>query len=130
MEGIDGVDQLWCAGFVTFVLRQASARGGAPHDIKGSVSCDDLAGQAVKSRRFIKGRELSGEKARAEMGRCGIFLVRKTDDDWVHTGFAFDFDDRTFTTVEGNTDPAGSKNGYKLACRNRSIDKCDFIRLR
>ena len=44
--GNEGDQWAWCAGFVTFILKQASELMGAPMPIAGSVGCDQLAAQA------------------------------------------------------------------------------------
>jgi hypothetical protein len=58
-----------------------------------------------------------------------LFLVRLSDDDWCHTGFATDFRDGSFTTIEGNTNEAGGSNGFEVCRRQRGYDKKDFVRL-
>ena len=43
MDGRDGKEWLWCAGFVCFILRQACAALDQPLPFPGTVSCDVLA---------------------------------------------------------------------------------------
>ncbi|MEI2457101.1 MULTISPECIES: peptidoglycan-binding domain-containing protein [Lysobacter] len=129
MKGSQGDAMLWCAGFVSFVLRQAAeALGGAP-PIAGSFGCDELAAQAKQVGRFVAGRSVTGGRDIAAPGGCGIFLVRKTASDWIHTGFAFDGDRDSFLSIEGNTDRKGSSNGFEVARRSRRTSANDFIRL-
>lgn len=118
MEGQE--DQPWCAGFVTFVLGQAAEATGAPMPIAGSVSCDQLAAQG-KQANLLVGKE--GLRAGS------IFLVRKTDTDWVHTGFVTEVKPDLFRTVEGNTNDDGVREGYEVASLTRSYASKDFLRL-
>lgn len=129
-SGSDGSDYLWCAGFVTFVLKQASNATGSPNPIAGSLSCDSLAYQARQSSRFVPGTAVaSGATAWNTLGRCQIFLVRRTSTDWTHTGFSFDGSGNTFSTIEGNTNDDGNRNGYEVCQRSRSVPKKDFINI-
>jgi hypothetical protein len=113
-------DQPWCAGFVTFILSQAAEAMGASMPIAGSLSCDQLAAQG-KQANLLVGKEAL---------RAGsIFLVRKTDTDWVHTGFVTEVKPDLFRTVEGNTNDDGVREGYEVASLTRSYASKDFLRL-
>lgn len=119
---------LWCAGFVSFVIEQAAQKAARAAPIAGSVGCDELAAQAKAAGRFIAGKSI-GADGFAALGACGVFLVRKSASDWVHTGFAFDGDGESFLSIEGNTDHKGSANGFEVARRTRRYAANDFIRL-
>ncbi|MEH6422285.1 peptidoglycan-binding domain-containing protein [Pseudomonas sp. CGJS7] len=130
MKGSDGDAMLWCAGFVSFVLQQAAEKAGRSAPIAGSFGCDELARQAKAAGRFVPGKSVTGgDPGFAALGACGIFLVRKTASDWIHTGFAFDGDGESFLSIEGNTDHKGSANGFEVARRTRRSGANDFIRL-
>lgn len=43
MKGHDGAEFPWCAGFVSFILKQAAEILGMTSPIQGSMSCDFLA---------------------------------------------------------------------------------------
>ena len=45
MKGHDGAEFPWCAGFVTFILKQAAETLGMTMPIQGSTSCDSLSAQ-------------------------------------------------------------------------------------
>ena len=45
-QGHEGAPWAWCAGFVSFLMRQAAETLGLDPPIRGSVSCDSLAAQA------------------------------------------------------------------------------------
>ena len=130
VEGNEGHDWRWCAGFVTFVMKQACMELGRPSPISGSVSCDSLAHQAKQADLFVPGAQLqSGDVAWSDLGALQIFLLRRTSTDWTHTGFSFDGKNTVFSTIEGNTNEDGSANGFEVGTRVRSGTKYDFIRL-
>lgn len=128
-NGNDGPDWRWCAGFVTFIVRQACLASAQVTPFPGSVSCDSLAHQARTNGLFVKGADLeSGAVDWDELGSCQVFLSRRTPTDWVHTGFSFDGEGTTFATIEGNTNDSGSANGFEACRRTRSVASKDFIR--
>jgi CHAP domain/Putative peptidoglycan binding domain len=125
-EGNDGEDWRWCAGFVTFVVRQAAATRGVSLPVTRTTSCDTLATKAQEAGRFIR-----GSRNRPDNVQAGdLFLVRKTSTDWTHTGMVTELHERTFDTIEGNTNDEGSANGYEVCARNRAFSsEIDFIRI-
>jgi len=127
--GNQGTEWLWCAGFVTFVMKQACMLLNCPMPIPGSNSCDSLAYQAEQAGLFVRGTQIaSGTIAWAALGTSQIFLVRQTSTDWTHTGYCFEGSGSTFSTIEGNTNDDGNSNGYEVCKRTRSIASKDFIR--
>jgi hypothetical protein len=130
LDGNQGAGWRWCAGFVTFVVKQACMELGQSLPIEGSFSCDSLAYQAKQAGLFVPGAKLeTGNVAWSDLGSAQIFLVRKTSTDWVHTGFSFEGVNTVFNTIEGNTNEDGSANGFEVARRTRAIPKKDFVRL-
>ena len=130
MGGNQGPEWLWCAGFVTFVMKQACMALEQQTPIAGSYSCDSLAYQAKEAGLFVKGTDIEKENVTwPELGTSQIFLVRQTSTDWTHTGFSFEGAGATYTTVEGNTNDEGIAEGYEVCQRTRSVTKKDFIRL-
>ena len=128
--GNDGSEWAWCAGFVTFLLRQAAQTLGVPMPIPGSLSCDSLAAQAREAGRFVGGADLrSGKVTIDEMPTASLFLVRRTEYDWTHAGLVTAFDNGVFRTIEGNTNDEGSREGYEVCARMRGYTDKDFIRL-
>ncbi|HYN76945.1 MAG TPA: peptidoglycan-binding domain-containing protein [Lamprocystis sp. (in: g-proteobacteria)] len=134
MNGNQGTPWAWCAGFVSFVMAQAAKIQGASKPIAGSFSCDLLATQAEQAGLFVAERSLNATPAKftaGTLGTCCIFLVRRTSSDWTHTGFAFDFKaNGTFSTIEGNTNDQGCREGFEVCKRVRARDSKDFIRLK
>ncbi|MDB5930994.1 MAG: putative peptidoglycan binding domain protein [Polaromonas sp.] len=128
LNGKDGAQWLWCAGFVSFLMAQAAQQLGVARPLAGSSSCDTLSAQALAAGRFISGRQLaSGQLPADALGSAFLFLVRRSPGDWVHTGLGFDLAGETFATVEGNTNDDGSRNGYEVCQRSRSVASKDFI---
>lgn len=128
MNGRDGPDWKWCAGFVSFVMRQACAELSVPMPVSGSLSCDTLAAQADRAGLLITESQLSrGQRQWEELGATSVFLVRRTPGDWTHTGFALGGAPTAFPTVEGNTNDEGSSNGFEVCSRTRSAGSKDFI---
>ena len=124
MNGNEGPDWPWCAGFASFILKQACKALEAPLPIKTSVSCDVLAEQAKQKGIFLPEAKAQDRK----LVRPGsLFLVRRTTTDWVHTGIVLKADADVFYTIEGNTNDEGSREGYEVCKRFRGYDKKDFI---
>jgi hypothetical protein len=126
MEGREGPEWPWCAGFVTFLMKQAAAYSGLAMPIAGSPSCDTLAAQASQAGRLVRERDLdrTGRPAAA----C-VFLVRRTPTDWVHTGLVTGFLDSVIRTIEGNTNDSGSREGFEAIARVRGRAAKDYIAL-
>lgn len=130
VDGNEGSAWRWCAGFVTFVLKQACMELEQPIPIQGSFSCDILAHQAKQAGRFVAGAKLEdGNVSWSDLGSAQIFLVRKTDTDWTHTGFSFQGADTVFFSIEGNSNEENSANGFEVTSNTRGIRKKDFIRI-
>lgn len=130
MGGTQGPAHYWCAGFVSFLLRQACGLLERPLPLPGSQSCDELAAQGKARGLFVPGAAIEGGGASwRSLGAASIFLVRRTASDWTHTGLAHGGRDALFSTIEGNTNDDGSRNGYEVCARIRSLAKKDFIRL-
>lgn len=130
MGGAEGYDCKWCAGFVTFVMKQACMALGCALPIAGSSSCDSLAYQADAKKLLINGSKLEADPGLwSSLGACQIFLVRRTDTDWTHAGFSFDGSGEIFTSIEGNSNDDGIGSGYEVCSRTRgAVGEKDFIR--
>jgi hypothetical protein len=130
MEGHEGPQWAWCAGFISFILKQAAETLGMTLPIPGSFSCDSLAAQAKSAGIFINGAGIEdGTIGTAILSITSIFLVRRTDTDWTHTGFGFSYGPYAFETIEGNTNDEGSREGYEVCVRSRGYGSKDFILL-
>lgn len=130
MRGKDGKEWLWCAGFACFIIQQAADATGNPVPIKRSFSCDTLAERAKNRNIFVSERALGlGEIPKPEMPSGSLFLSRRTPDDWTHIGIVTNFEQDSFSTIEGNTNDEGSREGYEVCARLRGYRKKDFIRI-
>ena len=123
MNGHDGADWFWCAGFITLCMKQAAEALNVDMPIKGSFSCDSLAAQAKEAGIFLAERNADPD----DIPAGSVFLVRRTSTDWTHTGIVSEAKENSFTTVEGNTNDDGHRNGYEVCSRSRGYGKKDFI---
>ena len=123
MDGNSGPDWLWCAGFVTFIMKQAAELTGRPAPVKGSFSCDLLATQAKEKGVFLK----EGSATPGTIPPGSFFLVRRVSNDWIHTGIVSKPEQTAFKTIEGNTNDGGSSNGIEACARTRGYEKKDFV---
>ncbi len=125
MEGHEGASWYWCAGFVSFVLKQTCWQLQKKIPIPGSFSCDVIASQGKSAGLFVAEKQASSLEGRPLF----IFLIRKSSTDWIHTGFGFAMEDGVFQTIEGNTNNDGSRNGYEVCQRTRTTKGTDFVLL-
>lgn len=123
MSGTDGPRRLWCAGFVTFCMKQASEALMHPMMIRGSVSCDSLSAQASSAGLFLHERHASAD----QITPGSLFLKRNTPTDWTHVGIVSSATGTVFQTVEGNTNDDGMREGYEVCARRRGYRNTDFI---
>jgi hypothetical protein len=124
MQGNEGSDWPWCAGFVSFVLKQACKSLNVALPIQTSFSCDSLAASAKERRLFLKE---SDAKQRKVIAPGSLFLERRTPTDWVHTGIVCSAEKDIFCTIEGNTNDDGDREGYEVCRRIRNYASKDFI---
>ncbi len=124
---LDGMQKApWCAGFVSLLLKQACHIMRVSLSLKTSFSCDQLAGSAKENGLFLK----EGTFENVSKIRPGsIFLNRKTESDWTHTGIAIKMEQDLFYTIEGNTNDEGDREGYEVCGRIRGYSNKDFILL-
>jgi len=126
MDGNEGTQWAWCAGFVCYLLKQAANTLGVSLPITPSFSCDALAASAKGKGRFLS--ESSGVTS-GEISPGSVFLVRKTSTDWTHTGIVTRAEAEVVRTIEGNTNDDGSREGYEVCARTRGYAGKDFIRI-
>jgi len=126
MQGNEGSDWSWCAGFVSFILKQACKSLNVAHPIQTSFSCDSLAFSAKERGLFLKESEAKEKKA---IVPGWLFLERRTPTDWVHTGIVLSAENNIFHTIEGNTNDDGDREGYEVCRRIRNYASKDFILL-
>ncbi|MCB0334831.1 MAG: peptidoglycan-binding protein [Bdellovibrionales bacterium] len=125
MQGHDGTEWAWCAGFVTFIMKQAAESLQVEPPVNGSFSCDTLAAQAKAAGRFVS----EAEARMREIPPGSLFLVRRTNTDWTHVGIVTAAHELHFETIEGNTNDDGVREGYEVCARSRGYANKDFILL-
>ena len=128
MNGNEGPEWPWCAGFVSFILKQAFYSLGKSLPFKTSYSCDLLAVYAMGKDRFLRGFKVEN---RRQVKPGVIFLSRRNPTDWVHTGIVtgVELAKGIFYTIEGNTNDGGSREGREVCRRIRSLENKDFVTL-
>jgi len=123
MKGHDGVEWPWCAGFVCYLLQQAARTRKVSMPLPYTFSCDSLAASAKELGTFVPGRT---RPPPSSLMPGTLFLVRRTAFDWVHTGMVISAERATLTTIEGNTNDTGGREGYEVCRRTRAYDDKDF----
>jgi hypothetical protein len=125
MKGGDGVNFLWCAGFVSYIVAAAAKAEGVPSPITSTFSCDLLGAEAKQKGKFTKKMSPSN----APPG--SVFLVPSAahPNDWIHTGIITGSTPGkdVFQTIEGNTNSGGSHNGFEACARIRACAKVDVV---
>jgi peptidoglycan hydrolase-like protein with peptidoglycan-binding domain len=124
MGGNEGREWPWCAGFATWVLRQACRTLGAVMPHPYVFGCDQLAGVAQGAQRFRRPKT-AADLVAVKPGF--LFLVRKTNSTWAHVGIVEDIQGEVLTTIEGNTNDSGSAEGYEVCRRTRSALDKDYL---
>lgn len=123
-KGNQGKEWAWCAGFACTVLEQSCAALNAGMPVPFTLSCDSLARSARKAGLFVPESE-----ARGKVQTGSLFLVRKTASDWAHVGIVVNAQAsvEAFSTIEGNTNDSGDREGYEVCERTRGYKDKDFI---
>jgi len=130
MKGNEGKQWAWCAGFVSTVIRQASGASDPLEWIaKDTFSCDRMAEDAEKAGQLLRAVKPSEIHDVVQPGDFFLVVSSKNNRDWRHVGIVVDIDDSgaVITTIEGNTNDEGSREGYEVALRHRAVGKLDFI---
>jgi len=123
MDGNQGADWPWCAGFDTFVVKQASSLSGLPTSLPRTYSCDVLGMWAKNNGKLVGGD--SGNLTSVKPGH--LFLLKKSPNDWQHTGIVVEMKPECCVTIEGNTNDEGSREGYEVCQRIRAFGSLDFV---
>ncbi|MEP6491870.1 MAG: peptidoglycan-binding domain-containing protein [bacterium] len=122
MNGEEGSDFPWCAGFACFAMKQAAAGRALP--FTPSLACDEIGKSAKERGLFREGSTISP----AEIRPGSFFLVRRANaPGWHHTGIVVSADGQSITTLEGNTNDDGSREGYEAIKRVRRLAAVDYV---
>lgn len=121
MLGNGGKIWQWCAGFSTFILAMACAAKGVPLPFKPSFGVPELARAAKAKGRFLAdGPPVPGD----------VFVIPTATGSWSHTGVVLAYDGGPkFTSAEGNTNVEGSADGTVARSVQRTVARCDFLRV-
>lgn len=129
MAGDDGKEQLWCAGFVCFVVAQACRELKIDMPFKRRVGVPLLVDDARASGRLVNAAELKTPSERRAKLKPGYIFAVRNGASFSHTGFVLGLNDATFDTVEGNTGAEGGNDGANARQGSRPFAGNDFIRL-
>lgn len=122
MNGEEGTEFPWCAGFACSMIAQAAGDRALP--FRASFSCQEL-GEAAKAAGMLVSCDGVDPSA---IHPGALFLVRKKDGSgWHHTGIVASAGPDTVTTIEGNTNDDGSREGYEAIKRVRPYSGIDFL---
>ena len=128
MKGNEGQEFPWCAGFVSFVLKQAfqtyNFELAGADAIPDTFSCDTLAQWGADHRRLVT---VIPKDFIIPSG--SIFLIHKgaVPYDWIHTGFVITHYEGVIETIEGNTNVVGSREGIQVMRRFRRVKNMHVI---
>jgi hypothetical protein len=123
MNGNQGEKWLWCAGFVTYIVRHCAKQHQLANPIPRTFSCDTMAANAKASNCF----HASNVLAVAHPGAAFLVPSKKASADWVHTGLVLEVNNGVIITAEGNTDSNGSDNGFEAVSRIRNAQNLHFV---
>jgi peptidoglycan hydrolase-like protein with peptidoglycan-binding domain len=129
MDGNEGEDWPWCAGFATFVLKQACATMGVPMPVRRTYLCDVMADDARAQGTFLAN---PGPAARKRITPGSFYVRRSTSGplEYAHVGIVIDTDRDTVRSIEGNTTgDAGSAIVYAFE-RVQDYARKDFVLVR
>lgn len=128
VNGLDGPEFSWCGAFVRFCIQQAiellNYNSKSVWGYKVGWSCDKTAEWA--SKKGILYTKVSPNTVKPG----SVFLLKYSNkEDWYHMGFveSCDYNEGVVTTIEGNTNVAGSREGIKVMRRFRSVKNMNFI---
>ena len=124
MKGNEGPDWPWCAGFACFMLERASGTLDSTAPVQSSFSSSELATRAREKEILVKG---SNPADKSRVGPGSFFLVPRDKMAYQHVGIVESVDGEVFRTIEGNSNTAGSSNGYEVCQNARTYAKYDFI---
>jgi lysozyme family protein len=126
-DGKEGADYPWCAGFASFIVKQAADTLGVAPPVPRTLAVDVMAANA--GSRFVAGSS-PGAQARLKPGTIFMQLARANERQkykYRHTGLIVKPGPTSMTTIEGNTNDDGSADGYEVCARTRAYGDMDFI---
>jgi len=131
MGGHEGGVWAWCMGFVQTILDQATYTKGDDFTnyMPLTYSCDVVAKHGLDNKRLLRNKDIRNalSQGKKDVIKAGdIFLVVKTQYDWVHTGIVIGVEDNWIITIEGNTNSGGSREGVEVRKRKRDLNSSNI----
>jgi hypothetical protein len=106
----------WCQAFAYRVLSEAAALLSVANPMPKTAGVLDCWNKTSPNNRLLK------IDSRPTNVLSGFQFIYDHGKGLGHTGFVVEvFPDGSFSTIEGNTDPSGSRNGYCVAKLKRNI---------
>ena len=123
MDGHDGTKWFWCMGFVQAIIDQAASVQNKNFKklMPLTYSCDKVGNVGLQNKILTRNEKLRKDSSTIKKG--DIFLIRKSMNDWTHTGIITAVHDDVIETIEGNTNQGGSRNGVAVYKRTRNFKK-------
>ena len=132
MDGNDGKPWAWCMGFAQAILDQAFSTFNqkyTDHFVK-TYLVEAARQDAKKNQRLISNQEVRQKQYEPKPGDI-FLLVYPGDTNAHHAGVVVEYFNQTLTTIEGNTNFAGGREGVGVFKRRRNIteENIDLISL-
>jgi peptidoglycan hydrolase-like protein with peptidoglycan-binding domain len=127
MDGNEGEEWKWCAGFCFFCIGQASAILGKPLPMEKSFTVDTIVERAKRANQFLSEQQAKSAAGKSKIAAGSLFAVRASSTHWSHVGIVSQSAKDSFGTCEGNTNDDGSSNGYEAIERVRGHKGKDFV---
>ena len=108
----------WCAAFVSYEIHEASVNSGVKANWPAFASCVDIYKWGKRHKLLL-----------VKPNKPSVMLIpgnrKKHERRYKHTGIVVDYDpdNDTITTVEGNSNDNGSKNGIGVFQLHRRVKK-------
>jgi len=124
--GNDGRQFPWCAGFVTTIVDMAADSVGrnVEHYMENSLSCDFILKDALagnKHQVHIRAAAVKQDATLVDPGDLFLVINRNNPMDATHIGIVVGISGSVITTVEGNTNDEGSREGVEVCKRFRDL---------
>jgi len=135
MEGNEGKVWAWCAGFATTIIDQACEQDEGKSltdviqlNVWEMYSCDNLLKWAKDNNKHIPSSDLKSKGTKnVKPGDLFLVINKNNPDDARHVGVISEIGDGYFTTIEGNTNDEGSREGYEVCKRIRNYNSNSII---
>jgi peptidoglycan hydrolase-like protein with peptidoglycan-binding domain len=127
MDGNEGEEWKWCAGFSFFIIEQACNILSQPMPMNKSFAVDVIVDRAKNAGQFLSEQQARSAQGKAKIVPGSLFVVRASSSHWSHVGIVTQANKDAFGTCEGNTNDDGSANGFEAVERVRGYSAKDFV---